>query len=181
MLMFPLVACGDNLGDYRLEDVRVVEDISQVAIEGMEFQAPSEYLRVELSSEASLYTANTGPGLYADADFCPLKNADQMIAFGPVATDEKAVESWKRDDVLQRDPHDQRYHYFVYIVPSSPQRKIFANSDDTPAYDLRRQVRDVCVRFHVPGYNIQASSSNTVQIPANAIEGAFRRGTPKSQ
>jgi hypothetical protein len=181
MLMFPLAACADYLGDYRLEDVRLVEDIPPVATEGMKYQRASEYLRIELSSEASLYAAKTGPGLYADVDFCPLKNPDRMIAFGPIATDEKVVESWKRDDVLKPNPHDQRYHYFVYVVPSSPPRKIFANSEDeTAGYELRKQMQDVCVRFFVPGYNIMASRSNTVEIPANAIEGAFRRATPKS-
>ena len=181
VLIFPLAACGDYLGDYRLEDVRLVEDVPAVATEGMKYRRPSQYIRIELSSEASLYAANTGPGLYADVDFCPLKNPDQMIAFGPVAADEKAVESWKRDDVLKPDARDQRYHYFVYVVPSSPPRKIFANSkDETAGYDLRKQMQDVCVRFFVPGYNITASRSNMIEIPANAIEGAFRRGPSKS-
>src|SRR6186713_1851490 len=101
LLVLSLASCGDHLGDYRLEDVRLIEAIPQIADAGMKYQRPSEYVRIELSSEASLYAANTGSGLYADVDFCPLKNPDQMIAFGPVATDEKAVESWKRDGVLK--------------------------------------------------------------------------------
>lgn len=181
LLMVPLAGCGDYLGDYRLEDVQLVADIPPVATDGMKYQRASEYVRIELSSEASLYAANTGPGLYANVDFCPLRNPDQIIAFGPVASDEKAVESWKRNEVLKPDPHDQRYHYFVYVVPRSSARKIFANSEkEVPGYDLRRQRQDVCLRFFVGGYHIVPSRSDTVEVPAHAIEAALRRGTSKS-
>ena len=137
-----LTACGDNLGEYKVEDVRLVQQIARDALEGR--QPPyREYLRIELSSQANLNTANTGAGLYTQADFCPFRKPERMIAFGPVGTDGKAVESWKRNGFAPA-PHDKRYHYIVYVVPSSPPRKLYTNStSEIPAYDLRREGRDL--------------------------------------
>jgi len=134
----------------------------------------SEYLRIELSSEFNLNAAHTGPGLYTDADFCPLSNADQIIAFEPVASDELAVEDWRRGKGLSPDSRDRRYHYFVYVVPSSPPRKLYSNSEDQiPGYDLRRQRSDLCFRFYVPGYNIIPSRSDTVRVPVEVLARAL--------
>ena len=169
-----LSACGDHLGEYELEDVRVVQALPPAAADG-KVEPNGEYLRVELSSQTSLYAAHTGPGLYTDADFCPLRNRDQLIAFEPIASDEKAVEDWKRRGALRQNPRDKRYHYFVYLVPSSPPRKLFTNSDDVIAgYDLRRQKRDICIRFFIPGYNIIPSRSDVVRIPAETLASAFK-------
>jgi hypothetical protein len=170
-----LSACGDHLGEYQLEDVRVVRNIPAVALDGRNPPSTSDYLRIELSSNSSLYAANTGPGLYTDADFCPLRNPHRLIAFGPIARDGTAVEEYKRDDELRRES-DGRYHYFVYLAPTSPPRKLFDNSKDLiPAYDVRTQGRDLCLRFFVPGYNIIPSRSDTMRIPAETLERAFNR------
>jgi hypothetical protein len=168
-----LAACGDHLGEYKVEEVRLVQQIPRDAVDGR--RAPyRDYLRIELSSEANLNAAKTGPGLYTDADFCPLRNPDRMIAFGPVGTDGKAVESWQRDR-FKPDVGDGRYHYAVFVVPSSPPRKLFTDSTgDIPAYDLRRDARDLCVRFFVPGYNIIPSRSDTVRVAHGLIAGALR-------
>jgi hypothetical protein len=164
-----LSSCGDHLGEYQLQDVRLVRQIPEDALDGRDAPSSSEYLRVELSSETSLYAANTGAGLYTDADFCPLRDPHRLIAFGPIASDGKAVEDYKREEEL-RPEGDGRYHYFVYLALSSPARKLFSNSDDVIAeYDLRQQRRDVCVRFFVPGYNITPSRSTTVAIPASTL------------
>ena len=169
-----LSACGDHLGEYRMEDVRLVRAIPPAAVDGRTDSPYPEFVRIELSSPASLYDAETGPGLYADVDFCPLRNPDRLIAFGPLANDEDGVESWKRRKALTPDRRDKRYHYFVYVVPRSPPRKLFTSSEDTiPGYDLRKQRRGICLRFHVPGYNIIPSRSDTVQIRAETLATAF--------
>lgn len=177
VLALPLLlnACGEHLGEYQFEDVQLVQSLPPAAVDGKSTQPGWEYLRVELSSRTSLYAAQTGPGLYADADFCPLRDQNRLIAFGPVATDGNAVEEWKRMGALTPDPRDNRYHYFVYLVPSSPPRKLFANSGHAiPAYDVRGQKQDVCFRFHIPGYNIIPSRSDVVQIPAERLASAFK-------
>ena len=175
LLTLMLGGCGDYLGEYRLERVRLVDTVPLVARYGMNYPRSTKYLRIEVSSNVSLYAANTGPGLYADVDYCPLNNPDRMIAFGPLAADDKAVESWKRNSILRPDSGDRRYHYFVYVAASSAARKLFMNStDEIPAYDLRRPEDDVCLRFHVPGYNIIPSRSDKVKVPARDIEAAVR-------
>lgn len=171
-----LAGCGEYLGDYKVQDVRLV----RAKPLGDEPSGPNppypRYLRVELASTSSLYTAHTGPGLYTKADFCPYGDGDGLIAFGPQATDGHAVEDWKRHAPLQRDKRDGLYHYFVYIVPSSPARKPFANSESTIAgYDIFSQRRSICVRFFVPGYNITASRSNTVEIRAETLSQALAK------
>ena len=172
-LAFGVGGCGDHLGEYRLEDVRTVQQIPAEALDYKRRPDTSRYIRVELSSLASLYAANTGPGLYTDADFCPLRDPYRLIAFAPLATDGKPVEDSKRDEEL-KPQRDGRYHYFVYLASNSPRRKLWDNSKDfVPAYDLRQGGRDVCVRFYVPGYNIIKSRSDIVRIPAKAIAEAL--------
>ncbi len=169
-----LSACGDHLGEYQVKHVKLVHALPPAAIDGKSSQ-PGEYLRVELSSRTSLYAAQTGAGLYTDADFCPLRNRIRLIAFGPVASDENAVEDWKRKGPLTPDPRDNRYHYYVYLGPSSPPRKLLANWEDTiPAYDLRGQDRDVCLRFFIPGYNVIPSQSDVVRVSGETIASAFK-------
>jgi hypothetical protein len=114
-----LSACGDHLGDYRAEDVRMVREIPpHLSVTGMLPPYP-QYVRIELSSQANLNLAETGAGLYTEADFCPLREGNRMIAFGPAASDGKAVESWLRTGGLTPDRRDGRFHYFVYVVPGS--------------------------------------------------------------
>lgn len=167
--------CGEHLGAYRAEDVRLVSTIPPAALDGVEVPY-KEYLRIELSSPKSLYAAETGGGLYTEADFCPLRNRYQMVGFGPVSTQGRRVESWAGGQAPSRRSRDGRFHYFVYIVPQSAARKPYPNADETlPAYDLRRQRRDICLRFFAPGYNIIPSRSDTVRIPADSIAAALRR------
>lgn len=176
-MLLGVSACGDHLGDYQLEDVRIVEHIPAEALDGGTAPSTAEYIRIEVSSKTSLYAAKTGPGLYTDADFCPLRDAHRLIAFGPIASDGKAVEDYKREEEL-RPERDGRYHYFVYVAPSSPPRKLFSNSDDViPAYDVREKKGDVCLRFFVPGYNIIPSRSDTVRIGAETLARTTTVGT----
>ena len=158
-----------------MEEVRLVRELPQNETIDWPAHPYPEFLRVELSSDFNLNTANTGPGLYTDGDSCPLRNPDRLIAFGPIATDRLAVESWRRGKQLAPNRRDGRYHYFVYVVPSSAPRKSFANSNDLiPAYDLRKQERSICLRFHVPGYNIIRSRSDTVEVPKAMLAEVLR-------
>jgi hypothetical protein len=171
-----LTACGDHLGTYDLEEVRQVEAAPAIAVDGRKTPSASRYFKIQLSSGTNLYAANTGPGLYTDADFCPLRDPNRLIAFGPIASDGKAVEDYKREDALKPGP-DGRYHYFVYLASSSARRKLFDNSEDfMPAYDIGQRPKDVCIRFFVPGYNIVPSRSDIMRIPANKLVAAARKG-----
>lgn len=169
-----LNACGDHLGTYTLEEVTLVRELPQNDTLDWPAHPYPEFLRIELSSEANLNTANTGPGLYTDADFCPLRNSNRLIAFEPIATDERALQDYRRGRKLVANARDGRFHYFVYVVPSSSQRKPYTNStDNIPAYDLRRQKQDICLRFFVPGYNLITSRSDVVRIPTQVLARAL--------
>lgn len=172
LLLFSLLsACGDYLGDYRIDKIQVVSVVPSNAVDGRQLPSDTVYFRIALSSNASLYAANTGPGLYTEADFCPFWDPDRLIAFGPIASDGEPVEDYKRSKELKRGA-DQRYHYLIYVATSSPTRKIFFNSNQIPSYDLTTGERDVCVRFYVPGYNITPSRSGYITIPARLLREA---------
>ena len=175
-MLFGLTACGEHLGNYKVQDVRLVREMP-LSDESSGPNPPySRYLRIELASTASLYVARTGPGLYTKADFCPFDDGDRIIAFGPQATDGHAVEDWKPNAPLKRDERDGVYHYFVYLVPDSPARKPFANSaSEIAGYDIFSQRKPICIQFFVPGYNITASRSNTIEIPGKAVTQALSK------
>lgn len=167
-----LSACGDHLGEYRVEQVQLVDNVPAEAVDGRRLPSGSDYFRIALSSETSLNAKDTGPGLYTEADYCPIRDSNRLIPFGPIANDGKPVEEYRRREKLERGA-DGRYHYLVYISASSPARKLFTNSEDViPAYDLRQSKRDLCLRFFVPGYNITPSQSRTVRISAEALANA---------
>lgn len=169
-----LAGCGDHLGSYEVEEVRLVDRLPQHETLDLPPRPYPEFLRIELSSETDLNAVETGPGLYADADFCPFRDPYRLIALGPVAGDELAVENWRRGRALERDRRDGRYHYVVYLVPSSPPRNFRGDSEaPIPGYDLRRELRDLCLRFFVPGYNIIPSRSDVVRVEAGAIAEAL--------
>jgi hypothetical protein len=173
-----LSGCGDHLGTYTLEDVTLVRQLPQNDTLNWPALPYPEFLRIELSSEANLNTANTGPGLYTDADFCPLRDSNHLIAFEPIGTDERSVQDYAGVRKLVSDPRDGRFHYFVYVVPSSARRKPYTNSSENiPAYDLRRQKQDICLRFFVPGYNVITSRSDTIRIPAQVLARALNQSS----
>ena len=173
--LFSLSACGEHLGNYEVEEGRRVSETPRG--DAVDFPHPvyREFLRIELSSSTNLNRMDTGAGLYVDADFCPMDNRLQIIAFGPLATDGHSVENWLRTTALQPSDKDGRFHYYVYVVPRSPARKPYSNSPDLiPEYDLRTADKDICLRFFIPGYNIVKSRSDVVEVPASALQTALR-------
>lgn len=171
-----LTACGDHLGNYQIEEVRMVSEMPRGDEEVFPDPLPyREFIRIELSSSANLNRMETGPGLYTDADFCPIGNRNQIIVFGPLGTDGHALENWRRTSAFQPSEKDGRFHYFVYVVPKSPARKRFGNSPDLiPAYDVWKARRPICLRFFVAGYNLVKSRSDVVELPGDVLQRALR-------
>ncbi len=171
-----LSGCGERLGSYEVGDVRLVTKAPSEL--GIQDNPPpySEFVRIDLTSEFNLTDAETGPGLYTDADFCPVEDWGRMIAFEPLDAEMRPVEDWKREGAPARRHKDGRYHYSVYLVPSSGPRKPYSNAENTYAgYDLRQSERDVCLRFFVPGYNITKSASDTIRISRKKLREALAK------
>lgn len=171
-----LSGCGERLGRYEVGDIRLVTDAPSEL--GIQENPPPyrEFIRIELISEFNLSTAETGGGLYADADFCPVEDWGRMIAFEPLDAEGRPVEDWKRAGVPALRHKDGRYRYSVYLVPSSGPRKPYSNAENTyAAYDLRRSERDVCLRFFVPGYNITKSVSDTIKVSGIKLREALAK------
>lgn len=178
VLALQLGACGPNLGDYRVVDVKLVKVFSgdpnsydSIAEGAKRFP---EFLRIEVSSQFDLSKAETGGGLYVEGDRCPIKNSDRLIALDVRASDELPTEDWLRKVPLRANAVDHKFHYFIYVVPSSPARKVFTNSSDTiDAYDLQRVPKPICLRLFAPGYYITKSRSRTIEVSADSIARAF--------
>ncbi len=169
-----LGGCGDRLGTYEVGDVRLVTEVPSEL--GIQANPPPyrEFVRIELTSKFNLTAADTGGGLYADADFCPVTDWGQMIAFGPLDAEDVPVEGWRRNYKPARRQEDGQYHYTVYLVPTSEPRKPYSNAENTFAgYDLRKSERDVCLRFFIPGYNITKSVSDTIKVPRRKMKEAL--------
>ena len=172
-----LLSRGDHFGNYDVLDARLVDAIPCAAMDGAASRPGSEYIEVDLTSRTSLQSKQTGAGLYVLADFCPFEDEWDVIAFGPTDRSGQPVENWRRINPMQSDRRG-RYQYRIYLAPSAPERQsVRHGAPPHPAYDLRRDQRDVCVRFFVPGYNIIASRSNTIRIPATLIAAALRSGS----
>jgi hypothetical protein len=81
-----LCGCGQNLGDYSLEKVEVARDLPTSFPK--DAQSYGKYLAITLSSTTSLTAlGDKVDGVYVDADFCPLRSPDRIVAFGPVSED----------------------------------------------------------------------------------------------
>jgi hypothetical protein len=183
-LMTPMAAlsgCGERLGSYAVGNVQLVTEAPSEL--GIQNNPPpySEFIRIDLTSEFNITTAETGPGLYADADFCPVSDWGRMIAFGPLDAAGRPVEDWKREGEPARRHKDGRFHYSVYLVPNSAPRKPYSNAETTyPGYDLRRADGDVCLRFFVPGYNITESESDAIKVSGKKIRDALAKKPAKN-
>lgn len=180
-ILIGLNGCGSHLGEYKVEDVTVVHRYPEDGSEYDDVAAIAshyhEFVRVEISSVFNLFDADTGAGLYTNADFCPMRNDHRIIAFEPRASDEKAVESWKRTEKYAPNGNDGRYHYFVFLVSRSPARKIFSNDSGLiEEYDLRSANAPICLKFSVPGYNLTPSQSSVIQVSRELLGKAFAIG-----
>jgi len=196
ILLLALGGCGPHLGNYRYENVRLVD---RAAFEALDLDtyspaASPDLLRIEFSSEVDLESASggSGSGLYVMADFCPLSDDYGITALGPYYNDRSPYTLLNRRERAlpgggvaiegeqlhpSRDPRTNRYVYTAYVFPSQPARS-GAQGEAREAYDLRAGVRDLCLRIDHPGYYLTASRSEIFVIPGAAVAAALRRGSP---
>jgi hypothetical protein len=171
-----LSACGQYLGDYSLEKVEVVRELPRSFPK--DAQGYGKYLAITLSSKTNVTAlGDEVSAIYANADFCPMRDGDQLVVLGPVS---ETGESLRIPSIAAnlKPGRDGRFRYSIYLVPAHPMPGIRYSETalQAPRYDLRSANHDVCVRLFAPGFNITPSRSGTVTIGAKLIETALALG-----
>jgi hypothetical protein len=161
--------CGQYLGDYRLESVRLVRELPKSYVSSY-----PEYFEIELSSEVDL-TALVPEldAIYPKADFCPGPGSGEVIVRGPVTDEGEDV----NEPSLARRPWrqaDGRFHYRLFVVAAHPLPGVRYSKDmmQRPRYDLRKGRRDICLRLTSPGYNLIPSRSAITRVRASLLVAA---------
>lgn len=172
--LLPLTGCGQHLGTYAVEQVRVVTEIPQ-----SHFGSPSpsygRFLEIRLASKTSLTSIGRKvDAVYVDADFCPLRNRDGLIAFGPYSNDEQDL-GLPGDANALKAGRDGLFRYRLYVVVAyRAQRATEPGELQLPTYELQGSNRDLCLRLFAPGYNLIRSRSDTIRVPAEIVSTALR-------
>lgn len=169
-----LTGCGQYLGSYTPESARVVTDMPN-----SHFGQPSppygQYLEIRVASKTSLTSIEKkADGIYVDADFCPLRNRNGLIAFGPFSDDGRDL-SLPSDAGSLHAGRDGLFRYRLYVVVAYTAQRVTSSGQlQLPTYDLRGAKRDLCLRLFAPGYNLIKSRSGTISVPADMISEALK-------
>jgi hypothetical protein len=171
-----LTGCGQYLGDYAVEVVRVVPDIPP-SHQGSPSPSYGRYLEISVASKTNLTSIGEKvDAVYVDADFCPLRNPNGVIAFGPYS-DEKQDLRLPGDANAIKAGKDGLYRYRLYVaVAYRAQRVTEPGQLQLPTYDLQLSNRDLCLRLFAPGYNLIPSQSKIIKVPAEVVVSALRKG-----
>ena len=169
-----VAGCGQPLGVYDVEGVEVVSRLP-APFDAKVQPGYDQYLEVRVRSKTSLTAiGDKVDGVYIDADFCPLKDPQGVIALGPVSNDGHDLGLPSSATALHPDS-DGLFHYRFYIPVSYRARAVKVSGQiQLPTYDLRTANRDVCMRLFAPGYHLIASRSEMIAIPAATIAGVFK-------
>mgnify|MGYP000616137484 CR=1 FL=1 len=173
--LLPLAGCGQYLGSYAVEEVRVVTEVPPSHL-GSPSPSYGQYLEIRLTSKTSLTSYGRKVGaVYVDADFCPLRNPVGAIAFGPYSNDEQDLGLPAYANALKAG-RDGLFRYRLYVVVAyRAQRASEPGQLQLPTYDLKGSNRDLCLRLFAPGYNLIKSRSNTIRVPANIVSNALKQ------
>jgi hypothetical protein len=173
--VFPLVGCGQYLGSYAVEEAHVVTGIPKSHM-GSPPPSYGQYLEIRLASKTNLTSLLPDvTALYVGADFCPLRNDDGLIAFGPYSDDAQDL-SEPHDARPLKAANDGLFRYHLYVVVAyKAQRATQPGQVQLPTYDLKRSNRDLCLRLFAPGYNLTRSRSDMIRVPARMLSTALKR------
>ncbi|MEO6360456.1 MAG: hypothetical protein ABIO43_07795 [Sphingomicrobium sp.] len=175
-LVLQLAACGEHLGDYSVETVKLVTDTS-IPAEHRPSPTYGEYLEIQLASQTNLVEIGDKlDGVYVDADSCPLHDPNGFIAFGPFGDDGQDLGVPSAAPAL-RVHRDGRSRYRIFLAVGYRGRPATKPGQiELPTYDLRNANRDVCLRLSAPGYNLIKSRSDTIRVPVSVIAAALKQG-----
>jgi hypothetical protein len=184
-----LAECGANLGNYRVDSVRLVPLSTFERADGERHAdlGASSLLRVVFSSTTDIATVVGSGDLYIWADFCDSEGARQISSFGPYYGDRSRYDRQSPDDPSDnreftkaqleahppREPATGRFVYTAYLVPSAPARH---GQFPRQAYDLSSDHRDLCLRLDHPGYYLGRSRSGMFTLSGASVVQALRAG-----
>jgi hypothetical protein len=162
-----LGGCGQYLGDYQVESVRLVRELPRA----YPVTPYPEYFEIELSSEVDLSAPEAEvEAVYPEADFCPLRDSEGVIVLGPVTDEGQDLVEQFLTRRMRRQP-DGRFHYRLFVVAAHPMPGVgyIGEMMERPRYDLRPGRRDLCLRLFTPGYNLIPSRSGTIRVPSTLL------------
>ena len=170
-----LTGCGQYLGDYAVEDVRVVPNIPPSHESSLD-PSYGQYLEIRLASKTNLTSIGQKvDAVYVDADFCPLRTRNGLIGFGPYS-DEKQDLGLPRHASALKVGADGLYRYRLYVVVAYRAQQVTEPGQlQLPTYNLQVSNRDLCLRLFAPGYNLIKSESKIIKVPAEVVATALRK------
>jgi hypothetical protein len=177
--LLPLAGCGQYLGSYAVEQVHLVTEVPP-----SDFGSPSpsygRYLEIGLASETSLTSIGGVGAVYVHADFCPLRNDNGLIAFGPYSNDKQSLGLPDDADALKASS-DGLYRYRLYVVVAHrAQPETTPGQLQLPTYDLKQSNRDLCLRLFAPDYTLTKPLSGTIRVPAAMVSKALKAAASPS-
>jgi hypothetical protein len=177
--LLPLTGCGQYLGAYEVEDVRLVSEIPPSHF-GSPSRSYGRYLEVRLASKTSLTSIRRKvDAVYVEADFCSQRNRNGLIAFGPYSKDENDL-SLPGDATALKAERDGLFRYRLYVVVAHrAQRTTEPGQLQLPTYNLKGSSRDLCLRLFAPGYNLIQSRSETIRVPAEMVASAIKEASAR--
>ena len=177
-------ACGKPLGSYEVRDVRVVP---RAAVKKVEPYLPTDeqMLRVEFVSNTDLYEASDGggEGLYVSASFCPYDDDRELYLGEPFYDDRSRYGRDPKTNAFEerrpiKNPRTSEYTYTTYLAIARAGEAARPGREKQVAYDLRKQLGDLCLRIDHPGYFITPSRSKIFSVPAAMIRRALLNHPP---
>jgi hypothetical protein len=179
--LLPMTGCGQNLGDYAVEDIRVVPDIPRSHV-GSPSPPYDRYLEIRLASKTNLTSIGRKvDAVYVDADFCPLRNPNGLIAFGPYSDNKQDLGLPGEAKALDAGK-DGLVRYRLYVVAAYKATQAFEPGHvQLPAYNLQAGDRDLCLRLFATGYNLIKSRSETIRVPADMVASAIKKASVRAQ
>lgn len=170
-----LSGCSQNLGSYGLETVSVTSDVPIPAETAAHY---GRFVEVILSSNTSLTAISEElDAVYVGADFCPLRDPNGVITFGPFDATGLDLGLPSAAPAMQPDS-DGKFRYRIYLPIAYRAKQVTQPGQiQLPTYDLRETESDLCLQLFAPGYNIIQSRSNIIRVPASVISEAQRRAT----
>lgn len=175
-----LTGCGQYLGSYAVERVRVVTEVPKSRLSPS--SSYGRYLEIDLASKTSLTSIGRKvDAVYVDADFCPMRNRNGLIAFGPYGSDGRDL-GLPNDASALKAGTDGLFRYRLYVVVGyRAQRATQPGQFQLPTYDLQGSSSDLCLRLFAPGYNLIKSRSNIIRVPADMVTSALKESSAPRQ